>query len=72
MVDVETLEQRLSEAEKAYHDLAMGKAARVIVDQSGERIEFSPTTMTRLQVYITDLKRQLGLLSMTGPMRVSL
>ena len=64
------LTTRLAEAEKAYHDLQTGQQARVLVDQSGERIEFTPATAPRLAAYITDLKRQLGMLaiSSTGPM----
>jgi len=64
------LTARLAEAEKAYHELQTGQQARVLVDQSGERIEFTPATASRLAAYITDLKRQLGMLgiSSTGPM----
>lgn len=67
----ETLLNRLSEAETAYHRLQTGVSARVIVDQNGERVEFNGTTAGRLAAYIQDLKRQLGLLTCaTGPMQV--
>lgn len=68
----ETLLQRLSEAESAYHRLQTGASARVIVDQNGERVEFVATTSGRLAAYIQDLKRQLGILpyGSSGPMQV--
>lgn len=68
----ETLLQRLSDAEAAYHRLQLGTSARVIVDQNGERVEFTATTAGRLSAYIQTLKRQLGLLAgtSTGPMHV--
>lgn len=67
--EIITLEARLRQAEDAYHNLMTGMQARVIVDQNGERAEFSPTSAGKLQSYIQELKRQLGLAS-SGPMRV--
>lgn len=68
----ETLLRLLSEAETAYHRLITGTAARVIVDQNGERVEFVATTAGKLAAYIQDLKRQLGILprGAVGPMSV--
>lgn len=65
-----TLAERLSEAETAYHDLQTGRMARVFVDQNGERIEYTPTSASRLLTYINDLKGQLGTGTGHGPMRV--
>lgn len=62
--------QQLAEAEAAYHSLLMGTAVRVFVDQNGEKIEYAAANRGALAVYIQDLKRQLGLLSGTGPMQV--
>jgi hypothetical protein len=62
------LTKRLAEAEVAYHELVVGTSARVFVDQSGERIEYTPANAPRLAAYIADLKRQLGTSSL-GPMR---
>lgn len=64
------LQQRLSEAETAHHQLMMGSKASVIVDSNGERIEFQAANASRLAAYIQDLKRQLGLTSTSGPMTV--
>lgn len=70
-IPTETLLARLTEAESAYHRLQTGVAARVIVDQNGERVEFVSTTAGRLAAYIQDLKRQLGILpaGSSGPMQ---
>lgn len=64
-----TLEQRLSEAETALHELALGNKARVFVDQNGERVEFAMTSMDRLRAYVLNLKVQLGQpTGVSGPM----
>lgn len=55
-----TLAEKLADAELKYHQLLTGQAARVVVDQTGERIEFTAANAGRLAAYIADLKRQLG------------
>jgi hypothetical protein len=60
------LKARLAEAEKAYHEIAIGGGVRTLVDQSGERIEYQATNLTRLAAYILELKRQLGILPRQG------
>lgn len=55
-----TLQERLNEAEAAYHDLQIGKSVRVFVDQNGERVEYSAANAARLAAYIADLKRQIS------------
>lgn len=64
------LETRLADAEQQYHLLLTGQAARVFVDQNGERIEYQQGSAMRLSAYIADLKRQLGLGSGMGPLNV--
>lgn len=66
---METVQQRLEEAEKAYHQLLTGQSVRVFVDQNGERIEYSVASRANLAAYIQMLKTSLGQVS-TGPMRV--
>jgi len=62
-------ETRLADAETAYHDLRLGKQARVFVDQNGERVEFAVANAGRLQAYITELKSLLGKpTGITGPL----
>ena len=53
------LQKRLTEAEEAYHSLTIGGAARVFVDQNGERIEYAPTSAGTLYKYITLLRHEL-------------
>ena len=67
-------QQRLAAAELAYDRLMTGKAPRVLVDQNGERIEFTPANAGRLKAYIVDLQTQLGLaqVRVVGPMRTFL
>ena len=47
---------RLAQAEEALHNLVTGRMARVIVDQNGERVEFTMTSVTQLQAYIATLR----------------
>ena len=56
-----TTEQKLDDAEKAYHDLLTGRALRVVVDRNGERVEFTATNRQMLKAYIDELRTQLGL-----------
>lgn len=64
------LQQRLDNAEYQYDLLMTGQAARVFVDQNGERIEYVQASANRLSAYINDLKRQLGLGGGMGPLNV--
>lgn len=52
---------QLNEARAALHLLHMGQSARVIVDQNGERVEFTAANAGRLSAYISVLEQQLGL-----------
>lgn len=63
-------QQMLDEARQAYHDLLTGRAVRVVVDQNGERIEYTAANRSALSAYISDLERQLGVTIPSGPMRV--
>jgi len=64
-----TVQERLDAAEAAYHTLMLGQSARVVVDQNGERVEYTPANSTKLAAYINELKRQLGTI-VVGPMNV--
>lgn len=63
-----TLAEQLADARTQYHALLTGQKVRVIVDQNGERIEFTAANAGRLASYITSLERQLGT-SRSGPAR---
>lgn len=47
---------RLAEAKAAYHQLLTGTKARVIVDQNGERVEFTTPNIAVLSAYIARLE----------------
>lgn len=48
----EELAELLANARKAYNDLVMGGQVRVVVDQNGERVEFTAANSARLSLYI--------------------
>jgi hypothetical protein len=54
-----TPEQRLKEAETAYHALLTGRSLRVFVDQNGERVEYTAAKRGDLYNYIQQLKTAL-------------
>ena len=54
------LQTQLNEAVAAYHQLMTGQAARVVVDQNGERVEFAVSNSAKLASYITSLRLQLA------------
>lgn len=61
-----TTEEKLAEAVKALHDLMTGRSARVVVDQNGERVEFTSINIGALRAYIDELK---GSTVARGPLR---
>lgn len=64
-----TLSEKLQDAEREYHALITGSKPRVVVDQNGERVEFTAANAGRLMQYIQSLKAQMNG-SNRGPMRV--
>jgi len=66
-----TTAEKLVEAERAYHELMIGQSARVVVDQNGERIEYTAANAGKLATYIESLKRQLSnpAVGSNGPLR---
>lgn len=66
-----TTQQKLDAAREAYHDLLTGNKARVVVDQNGERVEFTPANRDALRAYIRDLEDEVNAVTRTrGPMKV--
>lgn len=53
-------QRQLAEARAAYHNLVIGQSARVIVDQNGERVEFTAANKQALAAYITELAIAVG------------
>ncbi|KGK20968.1 phage tail protein [Vibrio navarrensis] len=66
-----TLEERLKEAENAYHKLQTGSLA-VSIQKGDRRVDYSRANIHELRAYIDDLKAQLGLSNVRrrGPARV--
>ena len=50
-----TTQDQLDEAVTAYHALVTGTQPRVIVDQNGERVEYTAANATKLYLYIQQL-----------------
>lgn len=53
----EQLAARVQEAADALHALRTGKQARVVVDQNGERVEFTAASQSGLIAYLQDLQQ---------------
>lgn len=72
-MDTTVILERLTHAREQYHKLMTGKAARVLVDQNGERIEYTAISADSLRKYIQDLEAALvaraGGRRFPGPLR---
>lgn len=55
--DITVLQQQLTDAKRAYHELQTGRAVRVFVDQNGERVEYTAASAPRLATYIRQLEQ---------------
>lgn len=66
-----TLEEQLVDAKSAYHELQVGRSARVFVDQNGERIEYTAANRQHLARYILELEAKIAGTSVGtgGPLR---
>lgn len=51
---------QLAQMEQDYRDIISGNKARVIVDQNGERVEFTSANIARLYQYIVEQKALLN------------
>ena len=61
----------LPEAQSAYHALVIGGSARVVVDQNGERVEYTSGNRAALSAYIAMLESIIaGIAADRGPMKV--
>lgn len=55
-----TTAELLAQAEAAYHQLVTGLQPRVVVDQNGERIEYTSANRGALYSYIQELKARVA------------
>lgn len=73
MADLAQLQTWLTEAQNAYHTVMLGGGVTVVVDQNGERVEYSRANATALAKYIASLQAQinslLGVAVTGGPLR---
>lgn len=65
-----TLEDQLADAKAQYHLLVTGQAAKVYVDQNGERVEYVAARASVLAAYISSLERKIAGGNTLGPMQV--
>lgn len=65
-----TLQDRLTEAENAYHSLMSGQAVVEFRDQNGETVRYQAANAFRLAAYIESLKDQIGGYAAAAPMRI--
>lgn len=63
-----TLQERLEEAENAYHLLMTGQSVAEFRDQNGEVVRYTAASANRLAAYIQSLKIQLGQAPGSAPM----
>lgn len=72
-METAVIRERLTHARDQYHKLMMGKATRVLVDQNGERIEYTAVSADGLRGYIQELEAMLvgrtGGRRFPGPLR---
>lgn len=54
-----SIQERLTAARIAYHNLMIGRSAREVVDQNSERVTFTATNKQALYTYIRELEAQL-------------
>ena len=55
-----TKQEQLAQAEEAYHQLMLGNKPLVVVDQNGERVEFTRANATQLKKYIDGLRLEIN------------
>lgn len=55
-----TLKDQLLDAQQRYHELLTGVSARVVVDQNGERVEYTAANRSALAQYIAELEKKIG------------
>lgn len=73
MATLAQLQAWLAEAQTAYHNVMIGGGVTTVVDQNGERVEYSRANAAGLARYIASLQAQinslLGVAVSGGPLR---
>lgn len=68
--DLQRKKRWLAEAEEAMQQLQIGQNPRVIVDQNGERIEYSASNRQELRSYIERLRFECDPTTQRPPLRI--
>lgn len=55
-----TNEERLADAKDRYHELLTGQSVRVLVDQNGERMEYTAANREKLAQYIQEMEAKVA------------
>lgn len=55
-----TLQERLTEAENAYHAVMIGSGVAEVRDSNGESVRYTQANASRLRAYILELKAQIA------------
>ena len=58
MADCTTIDARLAEARKAYHEIMTGAAVSRFIDQNGESVQYTRSNPGALQSYIARLEAE--------------
>lgn len=57
--EIAVIQQRLTEAKAALHNLHLGQSAVEIRDSNGDAVRYTPANASRLKAYIAELEEQL-------------
>jgi hypothetical protein len=60
MADLATLQQRLTEAETARHQILIGSKAEMVDMSNGQRVTYTRVNVDKLDAYIADLRAQIA------------
>ncbi len=59
-MDIATCQQRLEQAQDAYHALLTGGQARQVIDSNGDQVQFTAANQASLVTYIQQLQALCG------------
>lgn len=65
-----TDQERLDQAKDAYHKLQIGAAFVEVRDSNGEMVRYKPADTVKLRSYIRELERNMGIGTVSRPIKV--
>ncbi len=63
---LEILQEKLTDAQSAYHEIQLGRGVREIKDQNGESVVYNAANLAKLKGYMNELELQIAALSGTS------